>query len=95
MDVGAKEIVALEVAWRKCSRSILKVSPRTHNNLIPDLMNSRDLKTILEERFLNFYINGLSHYNDFISLIFKNTFIHSTSFIVRNVNRILLKNKLL
>ena len=86
MDVGAKEIEALEVAWRKCSRSILKVSPRTHNNLIPQLMNSREFKRILEERFLNFYINGLFQYDDFICLISKNTFIHSTNFIIRKVN---------
>ena len=43
-------IQKLEIAWRVSCRAILNVHPRTHNFLIPQLMGTPDIKSIVQCR---------------------------------------------
>ena len=93
-DLGSKEVTDLEVAWRKSSRCILGISNRTHCEFIPHLMNTNDVRSIIEQRMINFYINGFQHDNKLISHIFRNSLLTSMSYYVRNLNVIIHKHKL-
>ena len=88
-NICSKNIKELEVAWRKSCRMILNLNPRTHNVLIPKLMGTNDIKTVVDERFINFIIRGLSHNNTLISNVFKNSVYSDSSFYVRNLNSVL------
>ena len=88
-NICSKNIKELEVAWRKSCRMILNLNPRTHNVLIPKLMGTNDIKTVVDERFINFIIRGLSHNNTLISNVFKNSLYSDSSFFVRNLNSVL------
>ena len=45
----------LYTEWRKCCRKIVKLHPRTHNDLIPGLMNSLPIDLMVKKRWLNFF----------------------------------------
>ena len=93
-DLRSKEVSDLEVAWRKSSRRILGLSNRTHCEFIPHLMNTNDIKTIIEQRIINLYIDGIHHDNNLISHVFRNSLLTSMSFYMKNLNIILYKHKL-
>ena len=58
-----KSIEKIEIVWRKCCRCILGLNPRTHNYLLPNLMNTTNIRHIIESRFVNFMKKGLKHNN--------------------------------
>ena len=93
-DLLDNQIVKLEVGWRKCCRNILSLSPRTHCALVPPLMNTSSIRTIIENRFVNFLINGINSKNDFIKFVFNNA-LTNPSKIVRNLNIVLHKHRFL
>ena len=76
-------------AWRKSSRKILKLHPRTHNELIPSLMDSLPIELVVKERWLNFFLSGLRRPQDAIANFFKNSLISSCSYSVSNINILL------
>ena len=61
--------------------------------MIPVLMQTNTLRFMLEQRFLNFIIEGISHDNFLVSNVFKNSIVYS-SFILRNINSIFKKYNL-
>ena len=69
-NLSNPDVNLLEIAWRKCCRSILSLPPRTHNVLLPPLMYAPDVRSIIEQRFLSFLIICLSHENVLISNMF-------------------------
>ena len=87
----ANDFSELEIAWRKSCRTILNINPRTHNNIIPQLMETPNIKSIVEERFLNQIINGVNHKNPLISNIYKNTLLESLPHYTSCLN-IIMKN---
>ena len=89
-DLESKQLPSLEVNWRKCCRSILKIPPRSHKYLIPDLMQSKYILTIIEERILNFIIKGLVHENSVVNFFFKNSLVSNPfSYSLKNLNLVL------
>ena len=94
-DLQHKDVSRLELTWRKCSRLILDLPSRTHNVLIPQLMGTPDVKTTLQERFINFIIKGINYEDDNVNLIFRNSLIPSYSFLVKQINSILINFGLL
>ena len=85
----------LETTWRKCSRLILNISPRTHNNLISDLMETPDIRTIIETRMINFAIKGIHHPNPLVSDLFLSGLINiKSSYFGKNLNIILRKHNI-
>ena len=87
-------IEKLCVNWRKCCRKIIKVSPRTHCNLIPQLMQTRNILTIVENRILNFLIKNLSHKNKIVNFISNNSLLSISSPVNKILNKILWKHKI-
>ena len=85
------KINRLEVGWRKCIKSFLQLPIRTRSKLLPDLISSDDIKTIIYNRQLNFYIKGLSHENLNIRFYFRNALTSCMSFASKNLNLILHK----
>lgn len=47
--------------WHVCCPSLLGLHPRTTNFLLPHIMDSFPLLTIIKERMLSFYTMGLRH----------------------------------
>ena len=90
-DLSTADIGRFEVTYRKCCRVILKISPRTHNILIPQLMTSKNFKCILEQRFLNFICDGIAHENLLISCVFRNSFMNNGTYLMKCINTILKK----
>ena len=93
-DLRSREVIELEVAWRKSCRRILNIDRRSHNELIPHLMRTQDIRTIIEQRIINFYKNCLSHGNSLVSNVFNNSFMSSLSYFKRNFNIIIDKHKI-
>ena len=88
-DLDNKKIERLCVEWRKCCRRVLGLSPRTHCRLIPPLMNTQPIQTIVHQRLLNFIISGLCHDNAKLKYIFMNVFIGNFSHFTLDINKIL------
>ena len=80
--------------WRKCCRLIMRVSNRTHNNLIPLIMNTPSLVNIIHERFINFVIIGIGRKNDQINTLFKGALLGCYSFLNKNINIVLGRNNM-
>ena len=47
------------VAWRKAIRRLCNISPRTHNHLLPLIVNDLPIDTQLHKRFINFFVKAL------------------------------------
>ena len=90
-NLQSKEIENIQVNWRKCARYVLGVPPRTHNMIIPSLMKSNDILTIIQNRILNFCIKGLAHQNESVRSIFNQCIIENYSYFKKNINIILNK----
>ena len=87
-----KNIKTLETTWRKCCRLVLNLPCRTHGRLIPYLVGTSDILTIIENRMINFFTKGIKHQNNLISFLFKNALIDSNnSYITSNINKIIKK----
>ena len=59
-ELSCQKCERFYVAWRKCVRRILKVSNRTHCNLLTLICNDFPPKTQLSNRFLNFIRSALN-----------------------------------
>ena len=88
-NIESLELAQLELAWRKSCRLILNLHPRTHNILLPQLMNTNHIKKIVQERFLNALGRGIIHKNNLISSIFKNTIIIKLAPVCTHLNGII------
>ena len=75
--------------WRVCCRRILGIPNRTHNELLPELMNTFPIINIIQERMINFYMNGLNHSDSVVVRFFQNSITSHLSYSVANVNKIL------
>ena len=71
-DLQSANFKKICIAWRVCCRRILNLPRRTHSKYLPYLMNSSDLLTIAENRYMRFYAFGLNHKNEIVNFIFKN-----------------------
>ena len=94
-DLTDKNIKKLEVAWRRCCRSVLGLPVRTRSYMIPELMQSSSILTIIHSRILNFYIRGINHENDTIKFFFRYSFFNLDNWVNKNLNVILRSHKLL
>ena len=87
-DLRNKDLDKLSCEWRKCSRRILGVDPRTHNLLIPALMSTPALETLVYSRIMSFCIKGLNHPSGSIKFLFQNALQNSGSPFSNNVKTI-------
>ena len=82
----------LETTWHKLT---LNLHSMTNNNSIPLLMETPDIRSIIDKRMINFTSNGLQHSNPLVSDIFLNSLTDiKSSYFCKNVNIILKKYKL-
>ena len=65
------KIESLCKTWRVCCRRILDIPNRTHNEFVPELMNTFPINNVIQERMLNFYMNGLNHSDSVVVRFFK------------------------
>ena len=84
----------LEVTWRKSVRNFLELPNRTRSYIIPQIMGTNDVLSIIEQRQLNFIIKCLNHNSKLVQNITQNAFLCGKSYIVKNVNRILSKSNI-
>ena len=63
--------------------------------MIPALMQTSSLITIIHSRILNFYIKGINHENDTVKFFFKYSFFNVNNWVNKNLNVILRSHKLL
>ena len=87
-------IRTLEITWKKCIRNLLNLPSRTRSFLLPHLINTLSIVSIIENRQINFIIKGLNHSNTYIQSIFQNSLVSNKSYVTRNVNEIINKHKL-
>ena len=77
----------IQVCWRKCCRAVLNLPKQTHNNLIPELINSPPIEYIISTRFLNFFLKGTnSKTPQLIKNIFYNSLLSESSNYKRRIN---------
>ena len=89
LNLQDEHIENLQIAWRKCVRSVLNIPYRTRSILIPGLVGSSPIIDMIYERQLNFITKGLYNDNNVVSFVFKNSLLFSKSYVIRNVNIIL------
>ena len=83
------DIERLKIEWRKCCRYILNLNKRTRSILLPFLMQTPNVLEIIYVRFLNFFIKGLNHEDEFIRSFFYNSITSQNSYCVLNINKII------
>ena len=88
-DLRDKSIGKLEVAWRKCCRSILGLPARTRSYMLPVLTKSPSIMNIIHSRVLNFYKSGINHENQTIKFFFKQSLFSFHTWNSKNLNHIL------
>ena len=82
------DIDVLGVTWRKCVRYLLGLPYRTSSYILPLLMKTLNIKDIIMERQLNFYVNMYNHSSVFINGYIKNSLLSQSSYSVSNINAI-------
>ena len=51
-------------------------------------MEIENIRIIIEERIINFYMTGFNHNNQLIYYVFKNYILFQYSYFVRNINHV-------
>ena len=87
-DIECDNFKNIQVTWRKCCRSFLGLPYRTHNTLIPNLIQSPSIDEIMLMRIINFVIKGLQNENEIVKNIFKNSLLVNYSNLGRIINNI-------
>ena len=77
--------------WRKAVRRICRLPPRTHNVLLPNLVNSVSLDISLEKRMYNFFMSMLRSENTIVQSIAKRGLYQSYSIMGQNITKLRLK----
>jgi hypothetical protein len=67
-DLSRPLVERVYVAWRKCVRRTLGISQRTHNDLIPYILNDTNVQTVIEKRLLNFLYSMNASNNYFVKI---------------------------
>lgn len=87
-DLECVDFQQLCCEWRKCSRRILKIHARSHNNLIPGLMLTPSIEVMVHCRIINFCCKGLNHPAQNVNFLFRQSLINASSVFARNVSRL-------
>ena len=58
-NLNGKDVNQFKVAWRKVTRRIWIIPPRTHNNLVCNITNNID--AIIDKRLVRFIYNSINH----------------------------------
>ena len=74
-------------------RRIIGVSDRTHNIMIPGLLETPSIDEIIESRILCFFSQGLKHPNSYVKNMFINCVLQG-NYMSRNLSYLLYKYKL-
>ena len=90
-DLRDKNFKKICCEWRKCARLILGLSPRTHNSLIPELISSPNVESVIYSRMLSFASKGLSHPCNNINLLFRSAVFNTNSPFANNIKTICYK----
>ena len=94
-DIRSKDVDRLAKTWGKCSRNILGLLYRTHNQLILPLIQIPDIRLIIEQRFVNNVMYGLDHQNESVKYIFQTPLFHQDSVVIlRQINYTLEKHRI-
>lgn len=67
-DLSKPQVQSIFTAWRKCVRRVMGIPTRTHNNLIPFIINDIDIQTTLEKRAINFLRTSFKSENHFLKI---------------------------
>ena len=84
-----KQIERIITTWNICCRRILGVPPNTRTYVLHHIMDTMPIRYVIMSRILNFFISGLNHKCETISLLFKHVLISSSSYMLQNINMIL------
>ena len=84
-----KQIELLVRTWNICCRRLLGLPPNTRTYVIHNIMDTMPIRYIIMSRILNFFVSGLNHKCNIISMLFKNTLISKSSYMLQNINIIL------
>jgi hypothetical protein len=68
LDLSKPYMEKLSVAWRKCVRQVLCLTSRTHNNLIPLIINDLDVISQLDKRTIKYIISLHSSENEYVKI---------------------------
>ena len=85
IDVNSIQFSELLVKWRKCVRSLLNLHLRTHNYLIPYLVESSNIEFQIYSRILSFFYKGFNHKSEYISFFFRNCLHGLYSYMSKNL----------
>ena len=83
------QIDELIKTWNICCRRLLGLAPNTRTYVLPHIMNTIPIKYTIMYRMLNFFISGLNHECETISMLYKNALISKSSYMLQNINMIL------
>ena len=84
-----RQVDDLIKTWNICCRRLLGLPPNTRTYVIPHIMDIMPIKYIIMSRILNFFISGLKHESEMISLLFKNVLTSHSSYMLQNINTII------
>lgn len=84
MNIFSRQFQELDKCWRMSVRFVLGLTPRTHNDLLPGLMDTLSAAHQVQSRMCCFFKDGFYHDCEYISFFFKNCISSMTSYMSRN-----------
>lgn len=86
IDLSSTQFDNLVVNWRKSIRYLLDIPFRTHNCLLPYIINTPSANSQIYSRIICFMKNGLQHNSEYISFFFRHCIRNFNSYMSKNVN---------
>ena len=85
VDICKPQYLAIQTKWRKCIRHTLNLHPWTHNDILPDVIESPRIEHIIYSRILCFFSKGLRHESEYVSFFFRHCLIELQTYMSKNV----------
>ena len=85
MDIHKPQFEIIQKKWRKCIRYVLNLLPWTHNDILPQLIESPSMDYTIYSRILCFFSKGLKHKSEYIAFFFKNCLTGLHSYMSKNI----------
>ena len=94
LDLESEQFQRINVQWRKSTRYVMDLNPRTHSRMLPFLIGTPNIDCTIYSRLATFFKKGYFNDNNLVATIFKNSIVNYSSIMCRNINLILRKLKL-
>ena len=86
LNLTSNNIKNIDSAWKVCFRKILNISPRTHCNLLQNLIYTISPSVEISTRMVKFVNASLYNYSELVLNVFHNNILNGIDTLSRNIS---------